>query len=87
MNTGEPSYEHADEIIKRNQAIPEAVLVALEVVRASGVTNMYDSTAVINEMLSVDEDDDWQAREASLWLEEHDDRYMEALKAMEERRG
>ena len=69
------------------KAIPEAVLVALEVVRASGVTNMLDRVTVINEMLAADEDDDWQAREASLWLDEHDDRYMEALNAMGARRG
>ena len=85
MDTGEPSYEHADEIIERNQAIPEAVLGALEVVRVSGVTNMLDRTTVINEMLDAEEDDE-QAREASLWLEEHDDRYMEALTAMGARR-
>ena len=85
-NTGEPSYEHMDEIIKRNQAIPEAVLVALEDVRESGVTNMLNRVVVINEMLDADEDDE-EAREASLWLEEHDDRYMEALTAMGARRG
>ena len=68
------------------QAIPEAVLGALEVVRASGVTNMLARVAVINEMLNAEEDDE-DAREASLWLEEHDDRYMEALKAMGARRG
>ena len=68
------------------QAIPEAVLIALEVVRESGVTNMLDRVRVINEMLDAEEDDE-DAREASLWLEEHDDRYMEALKAMGVRQG
>ena len=68
------------------QAIPEAVLIALEVVRESGVTNMLDRVRVINEMLDAEEDDE-DAREASLWLEEHDDRYMEALKALGARQG
>ena len=68
------------------EPIPEAVLIALEDVRESGVTNMLARTVVINEMLDADEDDE-EAREASLWLEEHDDRYMEALKAMGARRG
>lgn len=69
-----------------SEPIPEFVLIALEDVRESGVTNMLARETVINEMLDAEEDDE-DARDASLWLEEHDDRYMEALKAMGARRG
>ena len=59
------------------EQIPECVLVGLEVVRESGVTNMLDRDQVI---LLVDD-------EAMAWLEENKPRYMEALVAMGERRS
>ncbi len=68
------------------EEIPKAVLEALEEVRASGVTNMLARTVVIQEMLNADDDDD-QARKASLWLYDNEGRYMEALTAMGERRA
>ncbi len=67
------------------EQIPEDVLVALEQVRSSGVTNMMARQVVIQEMLNAP-DDDAAAREASLWLYDNPDRYMEALTAMGERR-
>ena len=65
--------------------IPEAVLVALEGVRASRVTNMLAREIVIQEILNADDDDEL-AREASIWLYDNSPRYMEALTAMAERR-
>lgn len=58
--------------------IPENVLEALEEVRAGGETNMLARGVVIS--LVTDE-------EAEVWLIQNKDRYMEALKAMGERRS
>lgn len=63
------------------ETIPEEVLAALETVRASGATNMYDRNAVI--FLAGNEHEAYLAAD---WLEQNKPRYMEALKAMGARR-
>lgn len=60
--------------------IPENVLDALAEVRASGETNMLMSETVIALVLDLD-------GEAGLWLYEHPDDYMIALRAMGARRA
>jgi len=71
----------------RSDAIPECVLEALEAVRAGGRTNMLDRQAVILIASEyADDDDDDSVEEAVDWLAANKDRYIEALKAMGERR-
>lgn len=60
--------------------IPESVLGALETVRASGETNMFDRQMVI---AIISRDD--LSFEVFAWLENNKGRYMEALKAMGKR--
>ena len=62
-----------------DSAIPEDVLEALELVRSEGQTNMLDRQFVI--VLAEPEYPD-----AAEWLTNNRNRYMEALKAMGERR-
>lgn len=62
------------------EQIPEDVLEALEEVRASGQTNMLDREYVI--LLAND-----YSIDAATWIEDNKPRYMEALKAMGERRS
>lgn len=62
------------------EPIPEHVLDALEVVRASGATNMFARDAVLA-LCSENEDFD-----AFMWLYDNPNRYVEALKAMGARR-
>lgn len=59
-----------------SEPIPEHVLDALEAVRDGGAINMWDRGTVI--LLATEE--------ATDWLEDNRDRYMEALIAMGERR-
>jgi hypothetical protein len=61
--------------------IPESVLTALEEVRASGETNMLAREAVIQLAMDYDAPPD-----AVMWLYDNKARYVEALKAMGERR-
>lgn len=63
------------------EQIPDEVLEALEIVRASGATNMYDRNAVI--FLAGNEHEAYVAAD---WLEHNKPRYMEALEAMGARR-
>jgi hypothetical protein len=69
-------------------AIPESVLTTLEDVRAGGETNMMARDTVIAIILrDADEAMDEAAyREAAMWLYDNKGRYMEALRAMGERR-
>ncbi len=64
----------------QHDPIPDYVLDALEIVRASGKTNMLMSEMVI--WLMVDEGHD----EAAAWLETNEHRYLEVLRAMGKRR-
>lgn len=66
--------------------IPESVLIALEAVRASGEYNMLERTHVIN-WIAAREEENWDAwGGAGNWLYDNPDRYMEALRAMGQRR-
>ncbi len=65
---------------KEIEQIPEDVLVALEQVRSSGVTNMMGRDTVILHANDYSID-------AATWLEDNKSRYMEALTAMGERRS
>ena len=76
-----------------SNSIPEAVLIGLEEVRADGEHNMYGRDAVIHDMLGRADAAQWplgieeaEYRAAICWLADNDDRYMEALIAMGERR-
>lgn len=61
--------------------IPTDVLDALEEVRDSGATNMLNREAVIHL-------GDWQGFPGAMdWLVENEPRYIEALKAMGDRRA
>ncbi len=73
------------EMLEKLSQIPEDVLEALELVRSSGVTNMMARQVVIQEMTNKPDTNE-SAREASLWLYDNPDRYMEALTAMGKRR-
>jgi len=68
------------------QPIPESVLNALEDVRESGMTNMFARETVIFYVDALGEDEADQF-EAVTWLNDNDDRYMEALNEMGARRG
>lgn len=59
------------------QQIPQNVIESLADVRASGLTNMFDRTTVI-EIIEYWGDDP----ETTAWLNKHRDRYMDALNAM-----
>ena len=59
--------------------VPEYVLEALEEVRASGLTNMFDRQAVL--ILSGE-----YSESAEAWLYQNKARYMEALRLMGQRR-
>lgn len=61
--------------------IPEYVLGALATVRASGAASMLARDAVL---ALISENDEY---DAVLWLYDNPKRYMEALKAMGERRN
>lgn len=70
------------ELYTPEQPVPEYVLDALEDIRDSGLTNMWVSEVVIDLMVS----DDFDHALAQDWLDEHPRRYVEALKAMGDRR-
>ena len=61
------------------EQIPEEVLVTLEEIRSSGVTNMMARNTVI--LYAND-----YSIDAATWLEDNKPRYMEALTTMGERR-
>ena len=61
-------------------AVPEDVIEALEDVRASGATNMFDRRRVLFEL-----EMRWLFGVVT-WLERHPKRYMDALTEMGERR-
>ena len=70
-----------------SEPIPETVLTALEAVRASGEYNMWDRIAVIN-WIAAQEEENWEAwGGASVWLYDHPEAYLAALRAMGERRA
>ena len=68
--------------------IPESVLTTLEDGRAGGETNMLARGTVIAIILQDADEalDEAAYREAGMWLYDNEDRYMEALTAMGERR-
>ena len=70
-------------------AVPEAVLKALEQIRAEGHWNMLAYNSIVREMIELaDSGDDlanWRA--AASWLIDNKTRYMEALNQMGALRG
>lgn len=76
--TLQPVYDDDDvRATYKDTGIPMPVVHALAEVRESGAFNMFDRRDVIEAATSDD-------RDAGEWLDEHKDRYMDALNAMGE---